>query len=391
MQERLASSSKADDALLGLSNDELVRALSLVTIDGEAMVPTIAGILLLGKREAIKRIVPNHGGAFQVIEGATPWVDKDYCGPILSIVEDMESMLSGWNPGAELFDGFYRITIPEFNVDAVREGIVNAFGHRDYTVLGQVRVQIDELGLSISSPGGFIDGVTSANLLTVDPRGRNLCLMDALKRIGMAERTGRGVDRIYEGLLRVGRHVPEWTESAGAHVRLFIPRGNPDEGFMKMLEEARKRMGAMPSVWSMLALDALGTQGPLTARKLGEHLHMSQSEAEATLEGLLLIGLVGQESYNGTRRFFLNKEVYGQRYDHPGVTRTKIDSAEYPASVYDHVLRNGSVSTGEVMSMLDVSAKHAYRILMSLVDDGKIVRSGKGAATRYVLPDMRAE
>lgn len=388
MQERLRSSSKVDNVLLGLSDDELARALSLVTTDGGATVPTIAGILLLGKREAIRRIVPTHGGSFQVVEGAGLRVDRDYCGPILSTIEDMESMLSGWNPGTELFDGFYRISIPEFSVDAVREGIVNAFGHRDYAVLGQVRVQVDERGLSVTSPGGFIDGVTSANLLTVDPRGRNLCLMDALKRIGMAERTGRGVDRIYEGSLLFGKHVPEWSESSGAHVRLFIPRGNPDEGFMRMLDEARRRLGTMPSVWSMLVLDALRTQGPLTARKLGEVIHMSQGEAEVTLEGLLTIGLVRKKSYSGARRFFLNEEVYGRRYDHPGIVRTRIESAEYPESVYDYVLRNGSVSTGEVMSMLDVNAKQAYRILVSLVDDGRLVRSGRGAATRYVLSDV---
>lgn len=37
------------------------------------------------------------------------------------------------------------------------------------------------------------------NLLTVEPHGRNQALADALKRIGLAERTGRGIDRIYEG------------------------------------------------------------------------------------------------------------------------------------------------------------------------------------------------
>lgn len=33
------------------------------------------------------------------------------------------------------------------------------------------------------------------NLLTVEPHGRNIALADALKRIGLTERTGRGIKR----------------------------------------------------------------------------------------------------------------------------------------------------------------------------------------------------
>lgn len=49
----------------------------------------------------------------------------------------------------------------------------------------------------ISNPGGFVEGITVDNLLTAEPYGRNPSLSDALKRIGLAERTGRGIDRIW--------------------------------------------------------------------------------------------------------------------------------------------------------------------------------------------------
>lgn len=57
----------------------------------------------------------------------------------------------------------------------------------------------------ISNPGGFIEGINADNLLDAEPHGRNPVLADALKRIGLAERTGRGIDRIYEGSLLYGR------------------------------------------------------------------------------------------------------------------------------------------------------------------------------------------
>ncbi len=44
---------RGDRSLLDLSNEELAKALRLVETHGEKAVPTVAGLLLLGKKEAI--------------------------------------------------------------------------------------------------------------------------------------------------------------------------------------------------------------------------------------------------------------------------------------------------------------------------------------------------
>ena len=75
-------------------------------------------------------------------------------------------------------------------------------------MLGRVRMAIEDDGLTISNPGGFIEGINADNLLDAEPHGRNPVLADAMKRIGLAERTGRGIDRIYEGSLLYGRQLP---------------------------------------------------------------------------------------------------------------------------------------------------------------------------------------
>ena len=70
-----------------------------------------------------------------------------------------ETYVKAWNPERETEYGLFRIPIPEFDWAAFREGLVNAFCHRDYTMLGSVRVLIVEEGITFSNPGGFIDGV----------------------------------------------------------------------------------------------------------------------------------------------------------------------------------------------------------------------------------------
>ena len=75
-------------------------------------------------------------------------------------------------------------------------------------MLGSVRLAITDEGMTISSPGGFIDGVNLKNLLdSRDTHGRNQTLANALKRIGLAERTGRGIDRIFEGSIIYKSHL----------------------------------------------------------------------------------------------------------------------------------------------------------------------------------------
>src|SRR5690606_22253681 len=50
------------------------------------------------------------------------------------------------------------------------------------------------------------------------PRPRNRVLADAMKRIGIVERSGRGVDTIYRGLLKFGRPAPDYTRTDGNNV-----------------------------------------------------------------------------------------------------------------------------------------------------------------------------
>lgn len=143
-------------------------------------------------------------------------------------IEQINTFISAWNPEREIEMGLFRVPVPDFNRRAIREAIVNAFSHRDYTKMGRVRIAITDEGLTIANPGGFIEGVSIKNLLAAEPHGRNPQLADALKRIGLAEKTGRGIDRIYEGSLLFGKPLPDYSASTAVTVSLSIPRSKPD-------------------------------------------------------------------------------------------------------------------------------------------------------------------
>ena len=103
--------------------------------------------------------------------------------------------------------------VPKQDMGAFREAVANALIHRDYHRLGAVHVRLENDAPVVSNPGGLVEGVTLSNLLVTEPRPRNRTLADAMKRIGVVERSGRGVDKIFRGLLKFGRPAPDYSRT----------------------------------------------------------------------------------------------------------------------------------------------------------------------------------
>ena len=186
--------------------------------------------------------------------------------------------------------GLYRITIPDIDNRAFRESLVNAYSHRDYSMLGRVRVQLNDEGLTISNPGGFIEGINIHNLLDAEPHGRNPVLADALKRIGLAERTGRGIDRIFEGSLLYGRLLPDYSASTDSRVSLFIPKSMPDKAFIKMFADEQQRIGRSLPIHALFVLNSLKHLHRASVRDLTEDISIEETKVKNIIESLTEAG-----------------------------------------------------------------------------------------------------
>ncbi len=194
-----------DRTLVGLNDEEIEGALGLVRHEEGRRVPTVAGLLFLGREAALRQHLPTHEVAFQLLSGTAVRVNDFYRTPLLKTFERIIDQFTARVEEQEIQVGLFRVPIPNYDTRSFREAFVNALVHRDYTRLGAVHVRWEQDSIAISNPGGFVEGVTVDNILVTEPRPRNPELADAVKRIGLAERTGRGVDLIYQGLLRYGR------------------------------------------------------------------------------------------------------------------------------------------------------------------------------------------
>lgn len=376
-----------DQQLLALSDEELEQALRLTVRVGEAVYPTLTGLLLVGKESSLKRLIPTAGAVFQVMQGTRVVMNESFTKPIVELVELFSSYMKAWNPEKEFDYGLFRIPIPEFSRPAFREGLINAFAHRDYSMMGSVRIQVSDEGLTISNPGGFIEGITLENLLTAEPCGRNPLLSDALKRIGLAERTRRGIDRIFEGSITFGRPWPDYSESTTKQVTLFIPRAKADTDFIQMIMDEQKSMGHPLAINTLLILSVLYSERKVSEHDLAERIHVSLTRLKPLIETLIERGVVEEIGRTSQRMLMLGQKVYRKTGKSKEYTCQRgIDQVRFPEMILKLAeSQNGAVTKTDVAELLHVSKPKAYELLQQLCEERQLVLTGRGRYAKYEL------
>ena len=122
---------------------------------------------------------------------------------------------------------FEREDEPLFPLEALREALVNAFCHRDYTIVGgAVSLAIYDDRLEIWSDGRLPSGLTPEDLKREHPsKPRNPLIVKVFYLRGIIERWGRGTQKIVELCVKAGHPEPEFGEQAGSVWVRFLPSG----------------------------------------------------------------------------------------------------------------------------------------------------------------------
>lgn len=381
---RLMETFRAEAALTELDDDELDKALGLVKQTPQGYRPTVAGLLLIGREKRLRRLLPTNGAVFQVMSGTDVIVNDDIALPLLGTFEEMLLRFRARNGEREFAEGLVRVPVPDFSERAFREALVNAFVHRDYSVLGAVSVRMTDEDISVTSPGGFVRGVSLENLLVVEPRGRNPLLAGIFKRIGLAEKTGRGIDRIFEGAALYGRPWPDYSESTEAFVRVRVQRAVPDIAFYKRVLAYKKRFSRSPSTAALLIMSALEDAPGAGEAELSRRTGFSEMRISGQIRTLLheeVIEAMGE----GYRLLNLNPAASSSGKS-TGFVGMPDESGDRVADLLRLAAEKRVVRREDVVEALGMTPQQAYRLLRKLSDEGLLVRSGTRRTTVYALP-----
>lgn len=385
------SQGRGDVSLVELPDGELAKALGVVQANHEVSAVRVAGLLLFGREEALRRLLPTHEVAFQVLVGQRVEVNDFFRWPLLRVMEELLARFRARNREEEVMVGLLRVGVPDYPPAAFREGVANALIHRDYTRLGAVHVQWHDDRIEISNPGGFPKGVRLDNLLVTAPQPRNPLLADAFKRAGVVERTGRGIDTIFFEQLRSGRPAPSYERSNESGVVLVLPGGEASLDFVRLVVE-ESQADRILSLDDLLILNHLWFDRQLTTADAVRLIQKPEAEARSRLQRLVEAGLVEPRGERKGRLWHLSASAYrrlGQKAAY--IRQRRFEPLQQEQLVLQFVEKHGRITRREAADLCQLSPLQARDLLARLVKGRKLARHGARRGAFYVLPSINMD
>lgn len=281
---------------------------------------------------------------------------------------------------AILTPGGQQLLIGDLPDTAVREAVVNAFMHRDYRTRDVIQVEHEASRLRVTSPGGFVPGVTVDNVLTVSSRCRNLSLAQAVRALGLAESAGVGVDRMYASMTAVG-HQPPHFSTDGLTVEALLVGGAPNEPVARFVADLPEYRRGDPE--TLLVLMYLLDHRTTTAARMAGLVQKSEAETESKLLELSAPGSALIERTADTARSKRGEyRLVGDavRALGPAITYRARSGVDTDRKIMTIVREVGAINGRVVQTMFDIQPATASRILSDLVNRGILVKTSK--ATR---------
>lgn len=372
-----------DNALGSLSDIELLRALNLVGPDDRL---TVGAVLLFGTAEAVERCVPGYEIGFQELDDTEIRANEISRSPLLKAMVQLEERVEARNTEEDVEIGLFRVPLPQYAKSTIRELIANSLVHRDYTQLGLTLVRMTKDSLSVSNPGGFPPGVNTSNLMSVMPRPRNPALADAFKRAGLVDRIGRGISRVFEQQLSLGRPSPDYSGSTAESVIVRVRSGPADSDLASYIAQYR-RSGEDLDLRDLLALHEIRAQRRINTARAAELFQIDQPSARAKLNALVERGLLESRGESRARTYHMSAALYRQLGKSARYVRTKgFDRIQQREMVLAFVATHGSISRGEAAELCQIAPLQAGRLLRRLRDHGELVMAGERRGARYTAP-----
>lgn len=373
--------------LISLQDEELLKALELAKEQDSKLRPTLTGMLLIGKEESIRRFIPTHEVAFQVLKEHRVVLNHYFRSSLLKIIEKVEDLFTSQIVEDEMPIGLARQAIPNFDLSAFREAFINALVHRDFSRMGTILAQIDDYGMTITNPGGFMEGVTLSNLIHIQPMPRNRSLVDTIKRIGFTERTGRGIDLIFYGQLRYGRPIPDYSDSANHQVTVFLSSQKPDFSFIERIQTLEKARNARLSLDELLILNWLTSNQNADTQTLSAVIQRNPTQTYSIIRQMTEEHILQVKGSANKARYSIHSDFWGNqlkfRYTLPFDEKNRVTEqriVQYLSNPDRQLTRK------ELAELLQTSLNETSYILKKLVREGKLQLIKKGPKSYYKTP-----
>ncbi len=351
-RERWAKISR-DERKAGRTDAETLTNAELLT-EGRL---NYAALILFGTRTALGRLLAQAELIFE-------YRSSDASGPAAAREEYREgfflwqdaiwTMINLRNDRQSYQDGLFRMDLPTFDEVPVREALLNAVTHRDYRLGGSIFVRQFPHRLEVVSPGGLPAGITTSNILDQqNPRNRRLA--EVLSKCGLIERSGQGMNLMFERAIRQGKPLPNFSGTSAHEVRLILEGKVTSPAFVRFIEKLGEETLRSFSTDDFLALDLLRQERPLP-----ENL-------KVRLPGLIATGAVESIGRGKGTKYMLSRKFHAVLGAKGTYTRKKgLDRDTNKALLLKHIQDNKGTGAQmeELRQVLPALSRSQIQVLL---------------------------
>lgn len=335
---------------------------------------TYAALILFGKSEALVRFLPQAEIIFEYrsSEASGPANQREeFKSGFFTCYDRIWELVNLRNDKQHYQEGFFVFDISTFNERVVREAILNAVSHRNYQFGGSIFVRQYRDRLVVESPGGLPFGITLDNILDRQlPRNRRIA--EILSLCGMVERSGQGMNLMFELSVQEAKPLPDFTGTDDFFVSVTLNGLILDKAMLSVINRISEKSTELLSTEDFLAIDAL------------YHDHPLNGKMQARLPRLVEMGIV---EHIGRKKYVLARSLYAATGKTGVHTRhVGLDKDTNKALLLKHIRQNNDVGTPfkELQQVLPgLTRGQIQRLMQELKDSHQVYPQGKTSAARW--------
>ena len=248
-----------------------------------------------------------HTTKLAVFEGSEKTVFKDrkeLTGSLLSQLEEAYEFIDRYNRTRAEFSGLDRIDMRDYPTEAVREALLNAIVHREYSFSSSTLISIFDDRIEFVTIGGLVKGVLLEDIELGVSILRNEHLANIFYQLMLIEAHGTGIAKIRRSY--AGAAVQPQIEVTNNAFKITLPNMNCErsEGAMTSKKLSSSEKVVSKEDRATLVLEMCREKGSVTRREVQEALQISQATAILLLKKMVEEGVVIKSGAGKEIRYF---------------------------------------------------------------------------------------
>jgi ATP-dependent DNA helicase RecG len=373
-----------ESTLADMEDIAFLRDLALVKSDSGNIKLTVAGLLFVGKEQAINRLLPQAEVIYlHYSESNLEEYDArlDMKAPIISVIDRLSEKIQDSNRIVNVQVGLFRLEIVDFPEKVFQEALLNALSHRDYQSQGAVYVKHYPDKIVIENPGAFLDGITENNIITHPSVPRNKLIAETLQHLKYVQRTGQGVDIIFREMISSGKPFPEY-KSYNDAVSLTIYSAIDDIDFVKFISNEENELSRSFSLSELMILRYLKDNRKITMSEAESLIQEARDQAQNACNNLKRYGLIELSG----NEYMLTAKIYDELKNSVDYTKDKaIQYIKAREMILEYIRDRGFINNELVRELCGFSQKQARIILQRMRKENLIELSEKGRYAKYII------